>query len=882
MTGSVFLGASEYSVREGEPFVAVTFQRTGDTSGAVQVNYATTNGTAIAGQDFPGSNGSAIIAAGTNSITVQIPITNDALAEATETFGLSILSIDSGTLLYPRTTNISILDDENPVSPPVQPELTSPYSVTTTNVVTGLEQPMNIEWIPGDPSTALVVEKTGTIKVVNTTTGVVESVLLDIRDEVNSSSDRGLMDVALHPDFENNPYLYAFYVVDPPDTATATGLAAADGNGNRFAYVVRYEVDASGSTLKIVDNSKTILLGAAGQTLADISGNGALDYTDPAHIAAPSSDFDTATGLYKEDYIKVDSRSHAGGALAFGPDGALYVSVGDGTSYSYADPRSVAVQDVTSLSGKILRIDPMTGDGLADNPFADLGDLSSNQSKVWQLGLRNPYSMTFSDDGRLFMSETGWYSHEEINSGDVGANFGWPYYEGDASGSLIKAPGYQDLASAAAFYAQVASGAISITAAYQSFSHLDAEPGYQISAIVGASDIYTGSKYPAAFLNDYFFADIVDGEIYTVDINDRTQTQFVTNVGAFSPVSFSQGPDGYIYFADLANGRIVRLEISSTVSEKLYYNSAGNQTITGTSANDVFVVGASSAGYEIGPASTGDGFAIWNSVGVDVLFGFETIRFSDMTINLSSLKGPVYQDDPRLVQHLVGKTASDKFVISGPSSAYAWAPTQDGTGIVVWSLTNPDDTYDVLDGFESIQFSDITVDLKAMGVTITGTKKSDKIDATHAPEGQPNPTEGNDTIIGGGKHDKIKGLGGNDHIIGGWGRDKANGGDGNDLLSGGRGTNKLIGGNGADSFIFDSKITKSFHKIMDFDSAEGDNILLAMSVFDHKKLSDGDLSAKDFSKLFDYKDNGVLKYDGDKIAKFKGAPDLDVDDFMLI
>ena len=68
MTGTVFLGANEYSVREGEPYVTVTFQRTGDNSGAVQVNYATSAGTATQGVDYPGSSGIATIAAGANSV----------------------------------------------------------------------------------------------------------------------------------------------------------------------------------------------------------------------------------------------------------------------------------------------------------------------------------------------------------------------------------------------------------------------------------------------------------------------------------------------------------------------------------------------------------------------------------------------------------------------------------------------------------------------------------------------------------------------------------------------------------------------------------------------------------------------------------------------
>ena len=168
-------------------------------------------------------------------------------------------------------------------------------------------------------------------------------------------------------------------------------------------------------------------------------------------------------------------------------DGALYVSIGDGTSFNTTDPRTVSVQNIDSLSGKILRIDPLTGLGLPDNPFVEPGDdLSANHSKVYQLGLRNPFSMGFAQDGRLFISNTGWYSWEEIESGHAGANFGWPYFEGGDNGVLLPAPGYQNLPSdaarnlpsAAAFYTAVANGTITITPAYRAFAHERERAGF--------------------------------------------------------------------------------------------------------------------------------------------------------------------------------------------------------------------------------------------------------------------------------------------------------------------------------------------------------------------------------------------------------------------
>ena len=142
------------------------------------------------------------------------------------------------------------------------------------------------------------------------------------------------------------------------------------------------------------------------------------------------------------------------------------------------DPRTVSVQNINSLSGKILRIDPITGLGLPGNPFVKEGDdLSTNSSKVYQLGLRNPFSIGFAQDGRLFITNTGWFGWEEIESGYAGANFGWPYFEGGDGDVLLPTPGYQDLPGnptrnspgAAEFYAAVGGGAITIARAYRSF-----------------------------------------------------------------------------------------------------------------------------------------------------------------------------------------------------------------------------------------------------------------------------------------------------------------------------------------------------------------------------------------------------------------------------
>ena len=574
MSGFVFLEASELSVGESDGQILVPVVRTGDLSAPVTVTFGITGLDATPGEDFVELTGTVVIPVDVDRAWITVEILDDFVGESSETLVVSIINIDSGTLQAPRTARVVILDDETPVTEPTEPPLTPVYEVAEDVAVSGLVNPIDIEFIdvptaPAGSQWAYVAEKGGLIKLVDTASGNVVSEFIDLTAQVTNDADRGLLDIVVHPDFPTEPYLYAFYVVDPPDTEGKTGNDGPDSAGNRFAHVVRYTADAANNYQTVAEGSAQIIAGAAGQLLTDISGNGAVDST--TDLDQPESGIDPETGEYIDDYIKVDSRSHAGGALAFGPDGALYISVGDGTSFNFTDPRSLSVQDINSLSGKILRVDPDTGLGLADNPFADQADsLASNAAKVYQLGLRNPFSMAFDENGNLFITETGWNSYEEINSGGPGANFGWPFYEGGDNGVLQEAPGYSALPEAAAFYADVAAGTITITAAYRSYSRNSAEPGYQVQSITGGGVVYTGDKYPALFQNDYFFADFSQGEIFTVDTNDRRDVSFLYNrPGEFGPVHFEQGPDGYVYYVDIVAGEIGRLLITGGPADEL-------------------------------------------------------------------------------------------------------------------------------------------------------------------------------------------------------------------------------------------------------------------------------------------------------------------------
>ncbi|HWA21018.1 MAG TPA: tandem-95 repeat protein [Caulobacterales bacterium] len=605
MADSVFLAAQEISVGEADGQVLVTFKRAGDFSTPVTITYGVTDDTATNGVDYTApAFGTATIPIGADHVSISIPIINDALGEATESFVVSIVGVDPdflthGIILAPRTARVSILDDENPVTPPVDPPLVSNFNVTLQPVSTGYELPIKLEFLPTNASQAVVGQKDGLIQVVDMATGTHLGVFLDLRGEVNAVQDRGLIDMAFSPDLQHNPYFYATFAVDPAGTA-GNGLNGVDGSGNRFVHLVRYTLDAATNYTTIVANSAVTLVGNSGQTFADISGAGLQDFTNPTNSALVSSEKYIAAGQtpstvvdgFKQNYWKIDSLSHIGGAIAFGADGKLYVSTGDGTSFDYADPRTPDVLNINSLSGKVLRLDPVTGQGLADNPFYTAGmSLDSNAAKVFQLGLRNPFAMGFSPDGQLFISNTGWNSWEMIENGPAGANFGWPYFEGGDGGVRIQTPVYKDFPTASAFYTQLANGQIVVTPAYRAFAHDSALPGYQVQAITAGDVIYSGDKYPAELTNDFFFADVVDGELYTVDVYNRQELQFLYKGADIGITDYKQGPDGYVYYVDLSHGIVGRLLITpkatgglpamtASGSATAIQGSAGEYTIT--------------------------------------------------------------------------------------------------------------------------------------------------------------------------------------------------------------------------------------------------------------------------------------------------------------
>jgi len=308
---------------------------------------------------------------------------------------------------------------------PVRAAVSLPPGFQRERVAGPLTLPTALAFAPN--GLLFVAEKAGVVRVIRDATTSSPQLLttpfIDISSIVNNVGDRGLLGLTLHPNFPATPYVYLFYVYDPPGVTP-------DGNGSRVSRLER--IRANTANLAVADTaagSRTVLLGTNStfQYVGDhaASRSGAVACVDPT------------TSQIVSDCIAADSTAHSTGSLAFTSDGALLVGHGDGASWGN-DARALRSQNLDSLNGKILRIDPDNGRGLASNPFYD-GNSDSNRSRVYYSGLRNPFRFAVDPaDDRPVIGDVGWDSWEEFNRGAPGANFGWPCYEGAPGASAVQ------------------------------------------------------------------------------------------------------------------------------------------------------------------------------------------------------------------------------------------------------------------------------------------------------------------------------------------------------------------------------------------------------------------------------------------------------------
>lgn len=237
---------------------------------------------------------------------------------------------------------------------------------------TGFTAPLGFENAGDGSNRIFIVEQAGRIKIIkdgNTLT----TPFLDITDRVLSGGERGLLGLAFHPDFENNGYFFVNYT-------------KAGGH----TQVSRFSVSAN------------------------------------PDIADLNSEFSVLS-------VNQPQSNHNGGDLNFGPDGYLYIGLGDGGGSG--DPNNLA-QNKKTLLGKMLRIDIDTGNPYGIPPTNPFVNDTSTLDEIWAIGLRNPWRFSFDRlTGDMWIGDVGQNAREEINfqaAGSAGGeNYGWKCYEGD-------------------------------------------------------------------------------------------------------------------------------------------------------------------------------------------------------------------------------------------------------------------------------------------------------------------------------------------------------------------------------------------------------------------------------------------------------------------
>lgn len=231
------------------------------------------------------------------------------------------------------------------------------------------------------------------------------------------------------------------------------------------------------------------------------------------------------------DNIPSTTGLHNAGAMAFGPDGKLYVAVGDNNELDKA-------QSLGTLAGKVLRINP-DGTIPGDNPFAGTGGA---RAEIWHYGLRNPFRFTITSTGRMFIGDVGQASYEEIDVAEAtqkGLNFGWPCREGRHEGLVTDA----------------ACEATALDPIHE-YPHAGGTPG-AASITVGA--VSGSGVYPPAYSGVLFFADFVRGFIDTLAYAGGSASVARFGDGRHTTVAFATAPDGRIYYASLALGQVRKI-----------------------------------------------------------------------------------------------------------------------------------------------------------------------------------------------------------------------------------------------------------------------------------------------------------------------------------
>lgn len=362
-------------------------------------------------------------------------------------------------------------------------------------IPSGLNDPVRL--VPSEDGNLFILEQAhGDVEIYDLA-GVHQGKFLDVSSIISTGSERGLLGFAFHPDYLTNGKFYLNYTNTSGDT-----------------HISEWSVSANPL---VADAASEVVLMTIDQ----------------------------------------DFSNHNGGHIAFGPDGYLYIGMGDGGSGN--DPNGRA-QDHGSLLGKMLRIE-VPGTGVytipASNPFVADG---STEDEIWAIGVRNPWNFSFdSQTGDLWIGDVGQDSWEEIDfqpaASAGGENYGWRCWEGDAEHITSACSGITHTGPVAAHEHTGFSGWCSITG--------------------GA--VYRGSDYPG-MQGYYLYTDYCYGEIHAVkdDGAGGFDGYALNTTGNFGYTDIVEGLDGTMYIVNI-NGSVSKLVDNCNIQPEL--------TLAGTDLN---------------------------------------------------------------------------------------------------------------------------------------------------------------------------------------------------------------------------------------------------------------------------------------------------------
>ncbi len=544
-----------------------------------------------------------------------------------------------------------------------------------TVVFSGLVEPTAVRFLPD--GRVLVAEKSGLLKIFDNLADPAPAVVADLRMQVHNFWDRGMFGLAVDPDFADNGFVYVLYAHDAHIGGTAPLWGPGDGTSDPCP------TPPGAATDGCVVSGHLSRLHAAGA-----------DWTASEHVLI-------------EGWCQQFS-SHSMGSLAFGADGYLYVTAGDGASFDNQDwgqfggtegvppptpanpcgdppfplgtpqtrptaeggalrsqsPRRAAGEPRV-LNGALLRVDKATGLAAPDNPFVVSGSADENERRILGYGLRNPFRMTVRPGGnQVWIADVGWTRWEELNVvPDLASvrNFGWPCREGP---------------SAEYFGLNICPPAAATTPAFFAYAHdAPAVPndGCELgsSAIAGLAFHAGGSNYPDAYENALFLSDYSRRCLWVMFADDEGNPDpdavapFASS--ALGPVDLQIGPDGNLYYVDIEGGRVLR------VGYGLHAEASANPT----SGPIPLTVQFDSAGSL--PASPGDTLSFaWDldgdgqfddSAEAQPVREYTTAATTSVRLRVTDGQGGFADSDPVVIS--AGNEAPTATILA-PASSFAW------------------------------------------------------------------------------------------------------------------------------------------------------------------------------------------------------------------